>query len=147
MQGRRVAGEQLGAGLRRTSWTTPVLQQSAEGDGNEFVWCDAWSFEDHRAPLLRSIASAGLDPNDIGTIATTYDEIRPGCYDREARLADMDLDGVAASLCFPNDFIRFCGQRFAFAKDKELGLACIRAYNDFLIEEWADLPGAGCSER
>ncbi len=126
------------AGLTRDQLDDAML---TVGEGDEFVWCDAWTFEDHGSPLLRSIASAGLDPNDIGTIATTYDEIRPGCYDRESRLADMDLDGVAASLCFPNDFIRFCGQRFAFAKDKKLGLACITAYNDFLIEEWAGPSG------
>ncbi len=31
---------------------------------------------------------------------------------------------------------RFCGQTFAEAKDRELALACVKAYNDFMIEEW-----------
>ena len=65
----------------------------------------------------------------------TYDEMRPGCYDPKARLDDMDIDHVEASLCFPT-FPRFCGQTFAEAKDKELALACVRAYNDWMVEEW-----------
>ena len=51
----------------------------------------------------------------------TYDEMRPGCYDPKARLEDMDVDHVEASLCFPT-FPRFCGQTFAEAKDKDLAL-------------------------
>jgi predicted TIM-barrel fold metal-dependent hydrolase len=47
----------------------------------------------------------------------------------------MDLNHVEASLCFPT-FPRFCGQTFTEAKDRELGLACIRAYNDWMVEEW-----------
>jgi predicted TIM-barrel fold metal-dependent hydrolase len=47
----------------------------------------------------------------------------------------MDLDGVWTQLGFPN-FPRFSGHRFVFAKDKELALACIEAYNDFVVDEW-----------
>lgn len=45
-------------------------------------------------------------------------------------------------MCFPNMF-RFAGQVFSEADDKELGLACLQAYNDWLIEEWGG--GAGKS--
>ena len=31
----------------------------------------------------------------------TFDDIRPGCYDQGARLADMDVNHVDASVCFP----------------------------------------------
>jgi len=40
-----------------------------------------------------------------------------GCYDAVARLADMDLNHVEASLCFPQ-MSRFCGQEFSEAKGK-----------------------------
>jgi predicted TIM-barrel fold metal-dependent hydrolase len=62
--------------------------------------------------------------------------MRAGCYDPKARVADMDLNHVWASLCFPT-FPRFCGQVFAERADKELALACVRAYNDWMVEEWA----------
>ena len=65
----------------------------------------------------------------------TYDEMRTGCYDPKARLEDMDINHVEASLCFPT-FPRFCGQTFTEAKDRELGLACVTAYNDWMVEEW-----------
>jgi predicted TIM-barrel fold metal-dependent hydrolase len=65
----------------------------------------------------------------------TYDDMRPGCYDPKARLEDMDLNHVEASLCYPT-FPRFCGQTFAEHPDRELGLECIKAYNNWTVEEW-----------
>ena len=65
----------------------------------------------------------------------TYDDMRPGCYDPKARLDDMDVGWVEASMCFPT-LPRFCGQTFSEGKDKELGLACVKAYNDWMVEEW-----------
>jgi len=50
-----------------------------------------------------------------------------------ARLADMEADQVIASLCFPS-MSGFSGTKFSTCKEKELGLACIEAYNDFLLE-------------
>ena len=51
------------------------------------------------------------------------------------RLDDMDANHIEAALCFPT-FPRFCGQTFTEAKDKELGLLCVKAYNDWMVEEW-----------
>jgi predicted TIM-barrel fold metal-dependent hydrolase len=61
--------------------------------------------------------------------------MRPGCYDPKARLEDMDAGWLDASMCFPT-LPRFCGQTFYEGHDKELGLACVRAYNDWMVEEW-----------
>ena len=65
----------------------------------------------------------------------TYDDIRPGCYRAADRLADMDINHVEASLCFPN-YPRFCGQLFAERSDKELSRLCVEAYNDWMVDEW-----------
>jgi predicted TIM-barrel fold metal-dependent hydrolase len=72
--------------------------------------------------------------------ATTYDDVRPGCYEPIARLADMDTNWTQASLCFPN-FPRFCGQTFLEASDRDLALLCVRAYNDWMVEEWCGPSG------
>jgi predicted TIM-barrel fold metal-dependent hydrolase len=70
-----------------------------------------------------------------------FDLMRPGCYDPVARLADMDQDRVSAAMCFPT-MPGFSGTKFSTCSDPELGLACIRAYNDWLFEEWvAAAPG------
>ena len=50
-------------------------------------------------------------------------------------MADMDVNGVEAQLAFPN-YPRFCGQLFMRGKDRELALLCVRAYNDWMVEEW-----------
>ncbi len=53
----------------------------------------------------------------------------------------MDINHIEASLCFPT-FPRFCGQTFYEAKDKDLALLCVQAYNDWMVEEWcADVRG------
>ena len=65
-----------------------------------------------------------------------FDEIRPGCYDPVERINDMDVDGRGGQLCFPN-FARFAGHRFYLnVADTELGLACLRTYNHYLLDEW-----------
>src|SRR6185437_6821139 len=65
-----------------------------------------------------------------------FDEIRPGCYDPVARIDDMDVDGGRGQLCFPN-YSRFAGHRFFLdVDDRELGLECLRVYNDYLLDEW-----------
>jgi predicted TIM-barrel fold metal-dependent hydrolase len=47
----------------------------------------------------------------------------------------MDVNHVQSALCFPT-FPRFCGQTFTEAADRELGLLSVRAYNDWMVEEW-----------
>ena len=51
------------------------------------------------------------------------------------------LAGILASACFPT-ITRFCGQLFMEASDRDFGLVCLKAYNDWLIDEWcAAAPG------
>lgn len=108
------------------------VTESADGD-----WADVWYYEDLRSPLMLQSAAAGFPRNEVGVRATTFDEIRPGCWQQKARLEDMDFAGVEAQVCFPNVApVRFCGQAFLEGKDKELALLCIQAYNDYILDEW-----------
>jgi len=101
-------------------------------DGPLAAW---WCYEDHRASLKRTIAAAGFDRDDIELRGVTYEEMRPGCWQVKDRIADMDLNGVAAQLCFPN-YPRFCGQQFMLGKDRDLAFLCVLAYNDWMVDEW-----------
>jgi predicted TIM-barrel fold metal-dependent hydrolase len=38
-------------------------------------------------------------------------------------------------MCFPS-FVQFCGQLFSRSKDLEVGLAMLKAYNDWHVDEW-----------
>ena len=97
--------------------------------------CDWWVYEDKRVPQTRLSAAAGFDRDEVKVVGITYEEMRDGCYDPKARLEDMDVNHVEASLCFPS-FPRFCGQTFMEADDKELALLCVKAYNDWMVDEW-----------
>jgi predicted TIM-barrel fold metal-dependent hydrolase len=113
------------------------------GGGNyDITWdpdgpqADCWFFEDLVYVHKRHVAAAGFDRDEMTMTPITYDEMRRGCWDPTARLADMDVGHVEASLCFPT-FPRFCGQTFTEAtSDRDLGLACVQAYNDWMVEEW-----------
>jgi predicted TIM-barrel fold metal-dependent hydrolase len=97
---------------------------------------DWWIYEDLKMPHRRIIAAVGFEREDMTLTGITYDEMRPGCYDAPARLADMDANWTEASLSFPT-FPRFCGQTFLEAKDRDLAMACVLAYNDWMVEEWS----------
>jgi predicted TIM-barrel fold metal-dependent hydrolase len=109
-----------------------AYEQTFDADGPQ---ADCWIYEDLVYINKRHVAAVGFDREDMTMSPITYDEMRPGCYDPKARLEDMDLNHVEASLSFPT-FPRFCGQTFAEAKDKDLALACVHAYNDWMVEEW-----------
>jgi predicted TIM-barrel fold metal-dependent hydrolase len=96
---------------------------------------DWWVYGEQRAPIMVGSAAAGRSADEIDYMPTNYGEMRPGYYDRKARLADMDLNHVERSLCFPT-FPRFCGQVFLWGHDRELDLACVEAFNNWMVEEW-----------
>ena len=86
-------------------------------------------------PTIGLNAVAGKPPEEWGMDPVRYEDMIPGCYDPVARVADMDLDGVQAALCFPS-FPGFGGGTFQRAEDKDLALLCVKAWNDFYIDEW-----------
>ena len=90
----------------------------------------------------RRIRSRQLSPHEAKLGAVVWDEIRPGCYDQAARLADMDENGLEAALCFPT-LPRFCGQTFLEGSDPALALACVQAYNDWMMDGACAGPGFG----
>lgn len=96
---------------------------------------ERWVFEDQCVRINRgnSRTLPGFDSDPF--LPQRFSEMRPGCYQPKARLEDMDLDGVWAQMCFP-DFSRFAGHRFLDCQDKVLANLCIRAYNDFILDEW-----------
>ena len=98
-----------------------------------------------RAPEMRGDASEGyvflsdgLDPFPIGLAGAAgrpsdtlgpAGEIREGGWETDARLVDMDADGILAEVLYPS-----VGMSVAQSKDRDYQLACIRAYNDWVAE-------------
>jgi predicted TIM-barrel fold metal-dependent hydrolase len=98
---------------------------------------ELWLYEDMLYPQIGLNAIVGRPKDQWNTDPARFDEMRKGCWDIDARVADMDLDGVWASLCFPSLLAGFAGVVFSQSKDQELGLACMRAWNDWHLEVWA----------
>jgi predicted TIM-barrel fold metal-dependent hydrolase len=96
---------------------------------------DVWLYEGREIPNIGLNAVAGRPPEEYGMEPTSFDELRPGCYDIHQRVRDMDANGVLGSLCFPS-FPNLCGQLFARSADKEAALAILQAYNDWHIDDW-----------
>jgi predicted TIM-barrel fold metal-dependent hydrolase len=98
---------------------------------------EAWEYEGNLYPQVGLNAIAGRPKDEWSMEPARFDEMRRGCWDIGARIHDMDLDGVYASLCFPSLIAGFAGTVFSRSADQELGLACLRAWNDWHIDEWA----------
>jgi len=114
------------------SFVGGVFSYEPDEDGQLGDW---WLYEDKQIPQTRLSAAVGFDRDEVKVVGITYDEMRDGCYDPKARLADMDANWTEAQMAFPS-FPRFCGQTFKEAQDKELADLCVRAYNDWMVEEW-----------
>jgi predicted TIM-barrel fold metal-dependent hydrolase len=100
-----------------------------------------WTYEDRQIVTTGLNAVAGKKREEFSPEPITCEDMRLGCYDPAARVADMNQGFVLSSILFPS-FPRYCGQVFHEAKDKELALHCVRAWNDFILEELAgDFPG------
>jgi len=124
-------------GTLRFGRRRPYFDQSDDG-----AWADIWMFEGRGMPILSGGASAGSDRSEVQNTPIMFEEVRPGAYQQAARLADMDTNHTEASINFPT-FPRFCGQTFLECADRDLGLACVQAYNDWMIQEWCAGEGYG----
>jgi predicted TIM-barrel fold metal-dependent hydrolase len=106
----------------------PRVDRRADGS-------DVWVFNGSVIPNVGLNAVAGRPREEYGVEPTAFDEMRPGCFDVDERIKDMNAGGVLASMNFPS-FPGFSGRLFAACEDKGLALAVTQAYNDWHIDEW-----------
>ena len=95
---------------------------------------DVWRFGEVEVPNVALNAVAGRPKEEYGVEPQSLEEIRPGCFLVDERVKDMNACGVLASMNFPS-FPGFAARLFA-VEDEEFGLALVRAYNDWHIDEW-----------
>jgi len=108
----------------------PRLQAGPDGD--------VWLFDDGaRIRPIGLMAAAGTSYLGFRPSGLTYETIRKGHWEPAARLADMDADGIHAQLLYPS--VSEEGARM-FGDDRVLQLACVRAYNEWLLEFCATAP-------
>ena len=88
-------------------------------DGAEY-----WAFDGTEFPNVGFNAVVGRPVDEYSFEPTRFDDMRRGAWDIHARIADMDVNGIYASLNFPSFLPGFAGQRLQPpTKDPELALA------------------------
>ncbi|MBF6347896.1 MULTISPECIES: amidohydrolase family protein [Nocardia] len=107
----------------------PRIRETADG-------AQVWEFEGKTYSQVGMNAVAGRRSESVKYEPFRFEQMRPGCYDIHARVRDMDLGGIWAMLNFPSQITGFCGRVFAFAADREVGKAAVRAWNDWIYNEW-----------
>jgi predicted TIM-barrel fold metal-dependent hydrolase len=90
---------------------------------------------------FKGAADCGALMPDRAENPQRWSEVPPSVYDPRERLKAMDAAGVSYSVLYPT-VAGPGGETFGRIADPDLELACVQAYNDWLIEEWA-----GASKR
>jgi predicted TIM-barrel fold metal-dependent hydrolase len=93
---------------------------------------DGWSFDGK--PPMRTFgveAMAGRAKSEFQKSGLKFSDILPGNYDGAAHVKDMDLDGVDVSVVYPN-LVQF----IYLETDRTLALACMQAYNDWMLDDF-----------
>jgi predicted TIM-barrel fold metal-dependent hydrolase len=94
-----------------------------------------WYYGAVRGRNMGLNAVAGKPREMYNIDATSYDEMRPGCFNVDERVRDMNAGGQLAGLNFPN-WTGFSGQVLNQGPDRDVNLIMIKAYNDWHIDEW-----------
>ena len=97
---------------------------------------EVWKIGDGAAPVPVGHTAVAGWPRPFPDGPRSFAETPPASHDARARLAYMDEIGIWAMALYPN-VGGFGNESFLRLGDAELMLACVRAYNDFLIE-WVE---------
>jgi predicted TIM-barrel fold metal-dependent hydrolase len=93
---------------------------------------DGWSFDGKPPKRTFGVeAMAGRAKQDFQLEGLRFDQILPGNYDGAAHVDDMALDGIDVSVVYPAHAI------FVYLEpDRGLALACMRSYNDWILDDF-----------
>jgi predicted TIM-barrel fold metal-dependent hydrolase len=115
--------------LSHHRWGDRIPHVARDADGFDY-----WLVDGRRLPLMGSGSAAALMRDR--TEPRKLEEVPPAAYQPAERLKVMDRNRVERSVLYPS-VAGVGGESFAMIDDPELERACVRAYNDWLIQEWA----------
>jgi len=91
--------------------------------------------KDHYGIAGKAVPGGGMQINELNPAASTFSDddlvltpeslMRPGMYDPEARILDMDIEGIDTAVLFPPG----TGEEFAL-HDRDFSIALCRTLND-----------------
>lgn len=120
------------ARLSKRRWGDRIPHIERQGNGKE-----CWVVGRRRLSLSEITRQAAIIHEGKVEVERWDDIPRAGVVPEE-RLKAMDTDGVAFSTLYPA-VGGVTADWFTSIEDPDLELACIQAYNDWLIEEWASV--------
>jgi predicted TIM-barrel fold metal-dependent hydrolase len=115
--------------LSRQRWGDRIPHIERDADGSDY-----WLIDGRKVPILGSGSAAALMPDRAEP--RKWEELPHAAYQPAGRLKLMDASGIERSVLYPS-VAGVGGETFAPIEDPELEGDCVRAYNDWLIEEWA----------
>ena len=116
--------------MSKAKWGDRIPHIERQADGTE-----RWIVDGQKVDLP-GVAVAGAAMRDRAREPQRWEEVPGIVFKPNERLATMDVDGVDCSVLYPSVAGR-AGETFGRLADAALELACVQAYNDFLIEEWS----------
>ena len=115
--------------MSKAKWGDRIPHVERQADGTE-----RWVVDGQKIDLA-GVAIAGAAMADRAREPQRWADVPSAVATPKERLTAMDVDGVDYSVLYPSVAGR-AGETFGRLKDAELELACVQAYNDFLVEEW-----------
>ena len=116
--------------MSKSEWGDRIPHLKRQPDGT-----DRWVVDGQVLPL-EGAASSGAAMADRAQEPQRWEDVPKSAYVPVERLKAMDADGVDYSMLYPT-VAGPAGETFGRLSDPQLELACVQAYNDWLIEEWA----------
>ena len=116
--------------MSKSKWghRLPHIERAADGR-------DCWVV-DGQPIALTGVAGSNAANSDRAREPTRWEDVPPMVYSAPERLRALDMDGIDYSVLYPN-VSGVAGDVFGKLADAGLELACVQAYNDWLIDEWA----------
>jgi len=118
--------------MSKQKWGGRIPHVEKQADGSE-----SWVIDGRRVSLP-GIALAGALMADRAQEPKRWSDVPRMAFSASERLKAMDLDGVDYSVLYPI-VGGLAAETFGKLDDPDLELACVQAYNDWLIDEWADV--------
>ena len=118
--------------LSRSKWGDRIPHLAKNSDGVE-----RWVIDGREIPLA-GVADCGAAMPDRTVNPQYWADVPTSIYDPKERLKVMDGAGIDYAVLYPT-VAGSGGQSFGRIQDPELELACVQAYNDWLLEEWASV--------
>jgi predicted TIM-barrel fold metal-dependent hydrolase len=120
--------------LSRQKWGDRIPHLERQPDGS-----DSWVVDGVRLGLLGG-GSVGALMADRGAEPRAWEQVPRAAYLPAERLKALDSAGIDYSVLYPT-IAGIAGETFGRIQDAALELDCVRAYNDWLIQEWSGYSG------